>query len=281
MAGKDKIEKYVIDPVDGMRAEVVGEWVCKEKHKRLVYYVDASREARKKYIHRAGATLIDLYCGPGRIQNRDTKKFHDGGVVAACRKAREEGVPFTEVHIGDIDPENIEPCISRLKKMGENVFHYVGPAEQTVEKVVKKLNLYGLHLAYLDPYNLQALPFTIIEHLASLKRMDMLMHVSAQDLQRNMEKFIKAETSPLDIFAPGWRDVVKNPSLPNHAMRADVLEHWIELVRQLDMKPSENFTLITGSKNQRLYWLAFASRNPLPDKIWNDIRNLNKQGELL
>ena len=280
MTSKDKKEKYVVDPTDGMRAEVVGKWVSNEKHKRLVYYVDATREARKKYIHRAGATFIDLYCGPGRIKNRDTKEFLDGGVVAACRKAREVGVPFNEVHIGDVDKENVEPCLARLKELGENVITYVGPAEQTVGEVIKKLNPHGLHLAYLDPYNLQTMPFTIVETLSGFKRMDMLMHVSAQDLQRNMEKFIKSEVSPLDAFAPGWREEVKNPSLPNHAMRADVLEYWIELVRKLGMKPSKNFVLISGSNNQRLYWLAFACRDAFPDKIWNDVSDLNKQGSL-
>jgi len=277
----DKSEKYVVDPSDGLLAEVVGEWVVNEKHKRLVYYVAASSAARKNYINRAGATFIDLYCGPGRVMIRDINQFHDGGVIAACRKAREVGVPFNEVHIGDVNPELLEICAKRLREVGENVITHCGPAEETVLEVAADLDRYGLHLAYLDPYNLETLPYSIIKSLSALKRMDMLMHVSAQDLQRNLEKFVKSQSSPLDSFAPGWRDVVKNPSLPNHAMRADVLEHWILLVRQLDMKPSENFTLITGSKNQRLYWLAFASRNPLPDKIWNDVRNLNKQGELL
>ncbi|MFC1673784.1 three-Cys-motif partner protein TcmP [Pseudomonadota bacterium] len=277
----DKPEKYIIDPSDGMRAEVVGEWVVNEKHKRITYYVNATRWARKQYIDQAGATFIDLFCGPGRVNTRGTHIFEDGGVVAACRNARDSGVPFNEVHIGDIDTENVDTCASRLKEMGENVIPHYGAAEQTVGDVVEKLDPFGLHLAYLDPYNLQALPFAIIKKLSNFKRMDMLMHVSAQDLQRNLEKFIKSQTSPLDSFAPGWRDVIKNPSLPNRAMRADVLEHWIELVRQLGMNPSKKFALITGSKNQRLYWLAFASKNPFPDKIWNEISNLNKQGTLL
>ena len=142
------------------------------------------------------------------------------------------------------------------------------------------LDAYGLHLAYLDPYNLETLPYSVIDSLSALKRMDLLIHVSTQDLQRNLARYVAADTSPLDSFAPGWRDEIKNASMPNDAMRADIVQHWLELIRQLDMVPSEAFALVTGSKGQRLYWLMFASRHKLPDKLWNSVRNLEKQGEL-
>jgi len=277
----DKSEKYRVDPSDGMLAEVVGKWVVNEKHPRLVKYVDASRAARKKYVGPSKTPFIDLFCGPGRVVIRGTDQFHDGGVVAACRQARESGVPYSVVHIGDANPEFVEICAMRLRNLGENVVTHCGPAVETAIKVSSVLDPYGLHLAYLDPYNLEALPFTIIQSLSTLKRMDMLIHVSAQDLQRNLARYVAAEISPLDCFSPGWREVVKNSSLPNDAMRADVLQHWLGLVRQLDMMPSEAFELVTGSKGQRLYWLMFASRHKLPDKLWNSVRNINKQGELL
>jgi len=164
--------------------------------------------------------------------------------------------------------------------MGENVITHCGAAGVTVLDVVEKLDPYGLHLAYLDPYNLETLPYSVIHSLSALKRMDMLIHVSTQDLQRNLARYVAAEASPLDSFAPGWRGAIKNISMPNDAMRADIVQHWLELIRQLDMVPSEAFALVTGSKGQRLYWLMFVSRHPLPDKLWNSVRNLNKQGEL-
>ena len=272
--------EYVPDPSDGLLAEVVGEWVVNEKHPRLVRYVDASWGARKQFYRPGKSTFIDLFCGPGRVTIRGTNEFYDGGVVAACRQARESGAPYSVVHIGDVNSEYVEICATRLRAMGENVITHCGAAGVTVLDVVEKLDPYGLHLAYLDPYNLETLPYSVIHSLSALKRMDMLIHVSTQDLQRNLARYVAAEASPLDSFAPGWRGAIKNISMPNDAMRADIVQHWLELIRQLDMVPSEAFALVTGSKGQRLYWLMFVSRHPLPDKLWNSVRNLNKQGEL-
>jgi hypothetical protein len=48
---------------------------------------------------------------------------------------------------------------------------------------------YGLHFALLDPHNLGALSFSIIEQLAKLKHVDILVHVSVSDLQRNVDLY--------------------------------------------------------------------------------------------
>jgi len=276
----DKIEKYLIDPSDEMLAEVVGEWVVKEKHPRLVKYIGASSAARKGFSDPGRASFVDLFCGPDRVTIKGSNKFYDGGIVAACRQARGSGAPFNVVHIGDKNSDLVDICTQRLRNLGENVIPHYGPAEKTVVEVASALDCYGLHLAYLDPYNLETLPYSVIELLSGLKRMDMLVHVSTQDLQRNLGRYITAETSPLDSFAPNWREAVTNMSMPNDAMRAEIIQHWLGLLRRLDMTPSEAFALVTGSKGQRLYWLMFVSRHPLPDKLWNSVRNLNKQGEL-
>jgi hypothetical protein len=52
---------------------------------------------------------------------------------------------------------------------------------------VSAINPRGLHLAFLDPFNLAQLPFSIIEKMLKVQRMDMIIHVSLQDLQRNLE----------------------------------------------------------------------------------------------
>jgi len=276
---KPKKERYSTDPQDGLLAEVVGDWVVNEKHERLVRYVDASRFARRMYIEKSEATFIDLFCGPGRVNIRNSCLFYDGGVVAACRMAREKGVPYNSVHIGDIDHEVVDTCAKRLRELGETVTTYYGSAENTVNNVVDRLNSVGLHLAYLDPYNLDSLPFVILNRLSNLKRMDMLIHVSVQDLQRNLPMFLESNTSTLDRFAPDWRNSIKDSSQPNLKMRAAIMEHWLELVRNLGMSPSKASELVTGPKGQRLYWLMFASRNEFPEKLWNQVRSITKQGE--
>ena len=256
--------EYVDDPDDGLPVEVVGAW-AEEKHARLVAYVHASSAARKKFA-RSETAYIDLFCGPGRSKIRHKNRLIDGGAVAACRRAHERGAPFSVAHIGDADPAMVDACARRLKALGENVVKHQGPAENTVDDVLTRLNVNGLHLAYLDPYNLAALPFTIIERLACIRRMDMIIHVSVQDLQRNLKRYFAVEPSPLDEFAPAWRTKVHANSQPNAKMRAVFLEHWVDLVRGLDMAPSRG-ELIQAPSGQRLYWLMFASRNPTHGRV--------------
>lgn len=45
---------------------------------------------------------------------------------------------------------------------------------------------YGLHFAFIYLYNLEVLDFRIISTLSTLKKIDLLIHLSAMDLQRNL-----------------------------------------------------------------------------------------------
>jgi three-Cys-motif partner protein len=78
----------------------------------------------------------------------------------------------------------------------------VGKAEETAARIVSKLNPYGLHFAFLDPYNLQDMPFSVIEAFSRLRRVDMLIHVGAQDLQRNLHNYTRPGDDRLEAFAP-------------------------------------------------------------------------------
>jgi three-Cys-motif partner protein len=85
---------------------------------------------------------------------------------------------------------------------------YQKPAEQAIDDVVAAINPYGLHFAVLDPYGLD-LPFSVIEKLAALKRVDLMILLSTGDLQRNFRKdYVDPRHSMLDRFAPNWRQHV-------------------------------------------------------------------------
>ena len=137
---------------------------------------------------------------------------------------------------------------------------------------------YGLHLAFLDPFNLAQLPFSIIERMLRVQRMDMVIHVSLQDLQRNLDEYSRVGGT-LDKFAPGWRNAV-DVRQSMAALRAALIDFWLKAIRALGTHPATGIPLIVGEKNQRLYWLVFLSSNPLGQKLWNDVQNLSGQGSL-
>jgi three-Cys-motif partner protein len=244
----------------------------------LEKYVTISRYARRQYTGEggAGATFIDLYCGPGRARIDGTNDVIDGSPLVVWRKSQEGGFPFTQIHIADANTELVEAARIRLEKAGAPVLAEALPAVEAVDRIIAKLDPYGLHFAFLDPYNLAAIPFEIIWKLASLKRMDILVHVSAYDLQRNLRQTHMQPGGTLDSFAPGWREHVGDIR-DQHRVRGMVLEHWRELLRKQGMDTAETHELVTGSKNQRLYWLAFAARHPRALEFWEKIRDLGPQ----
>jgi three-Cys-motif partner protein len=135
-----------------------------------------------------------------------------------------------------------------------------------------------LHLAFLDPFNLSGLSFALIKTFAALKRIDLLMHVSVQDIQRNADWYTAEDCAIFDTFAPGWREEVDlNQNLT--AIRIAVLNYWQKLLRHMGFLDSR-WELIRGSRSQRLYWLALASREKIANYFWDEVRNTSGQGEL-
>lgn len=269
----------LIEGDDGMPAEEVGSW-AKEKHDYLCRYIDISRATRAKYIgdRKGGATFIDLFCGPGRCQVRETGDWIDGGVVAAWKKSYEGGAPFTQIYIADLDAQRRRAAAERLRQLNAPVIEIDGAAAQAVKEVVTRVNPYGLNFAFLDPFDLANLSFDIIVALAGLKRIDMLIHVSQMDLQRNAVSYAIADESAFDSFAPGWRDkVALNQS--SQELQRQILEYWRGKVADLGVWPSTEMRLIKGGKNQPLYWLLLAAKHELAHKFWATASNVEGQGK--
>lgn len=268
----------LIDGDDGLPAEEVGVW-AKEKHDYLCRYIDISRSTRAKYLGpgKAGATYIDLFCGPGRCKVRDTNEWIDGGVVAAWKKSQEGSAPFSQVFIGDLDAQRRQSAATRLRNLGAPVVEVDGVAVDAAKAVIGKLNAYGLNFAFLDPFDLAALNFDIIVALSTLKRIDMLVHISQMDLQRNVVTYATTDNSPFDTFAPGWREKVPIAQ-GQQELRKQIFQFWRDKVAGLGVWPSTDMRLLTGSNNQPLYWLLMAAKHSLPHKFWATASNVEGQG---
>jgi three-Cys-motif partner protein len=270
----------LIEGDDGMPAEEVGSW-AKEKHDYLCRYIDISRATRAKYIgdRKGGTTFIDLFCGPGRCQVRETGEWIDGGVVAAWKKSCEGRAPFTQIYIADLDAQRRRAAAERLRRLNAPVIEIDGAAAQAVKEIVTQPNTtHALNLAFLDPFDLANLSFDIIVALASLKRIDMLIHVSQMDLQRNAVSYAIADESAFDSFAPGWRDKVARGQ-SQQALRQQVLQYWRGKVADLGVWPSTEMRLLKGGKNQPLYWLLLAAKHELAHKFWATASNVEGQGK--
>lgn len=262
---------------DGLPASEVGAWT-EEKHERLRKYIDASHGARRHFKSR---TYIDLFCGPGRSWVRETNIFIDGSPLVALDSAAKHGDQFTEILISDAKSDYLNAAQQRLCARGAHVRAFLSDANTAVDQVVAALDRRGLHFAFLDPYNLGSLPFSVIQKLASVERMDLLIHVSAMDLKRDLHNYIRPDgPKDLDIFAPGWRDSV-NTNLRRDIVRQQIFEYWRSLVKQLGTSSNDCIEVVENSKSSDLYWLVFVGKHELAHKLWQAVANVSPQGRLI
>jgi three-Cys-motif partner protein len=262
---------------DGLPADTVGHW-AKEKHSYLLRYLEISRGARRKYVgqDKAGATYSDLFCATGKSRIKGTGEWIDGSAVAAWKNSVASGAAFTAIYISDINKESLSACVTRLKKLGAPVHPIHASATVAAREMVSLVNKAGLHLAFIDPYNLESLDFRMISTLAELKRIDLLIHYSAMDFQRNLDVNLIAEESAFDVLAPGWRAHV-DVTGSQQKTRENIYEYWQEKVASLGFYTSTQQKLITGKKNQPLYRLLLAARHELANKFW--CAAVNPQGQ--
>lgn len=99
--------------------------------------------------------------------------------------AQTSHAPFNAVYISDKESRLLESSRLRLASVGAPVSAIPGPASEALPEIIKKLDHSGLHLAFLDPYNLANLSFDLIEGLSKV-RADILLHLSIADLRRNV-----------------------------------------------------------------------------------------------
>lgn len=262
---------------DGLPVEEVGRWAT-DKHVSLCRYIDISRAVRAKWLgpDKGGATYIDLFCGPGRSRIRRTGEFVDGSCVAAWKESVRTNTPFSQVFIADADDQRRAYAAHRLKELGAPVTEVNGDAVAAVRGLIGRLSTQSLHFAFLDPYNLAAFDFSVIQQLSRFRYIDMLMHISKMDLQRNLGINIRLQQSAFDKFAPGWRDAV-DLSQNHAAIRRAVFDYWKMKISALGIYPSVNMELITGEQGQHLYWLTLAARNDLAHRFWKIASNKQVQ----
>jgi three-Cys-motif partner protein len=250
---------------NGLWVENVGPW-AKEKLEIVTDYVQIASATRRKF---SNCGFIDVFCVPGRSRIRDTSELIDGSPVAAFKKSLNSS-PFSSFHISDSDAELSASAATRLRELGCSVRVSEGPASAALPHIVSQLNSSGLHLALLDPHNLGTLSFDLFEALAKLQRVDVIVHVSLSDLQRNADRYTSSAHAQFDRFAPGWRDAVAM-DVNQTSLRAAILEYWTDKLVALGLPRAKHCELIKGKNNQRLYWLMFLARHPLPHSFWEKI----------
>ena len=266
---------------DGYPIAEVGPW-ARDKLTILEQYIKISRHARAKYTRRTEATYVDRFCGPGLSRIRGTDEYLPGSPVVAFDAAQESGVPFNRLFISDSDANNVDAARGRLEDKGAIVTAVAKAAEVAIDDVARQLNPHGLHFALLDPFNLFDLPFVIIEKLlTSFKHIDLMVLLSTGDLQRNFRKdYLSSSNATLDRFAPRWRENVRTDDADDETVRQRIVDYWFSLLTAQNVPPSTKMHRAKNSMNVTMYWLVFASRADIANKVWAAAQNYIRQPTL-
>jgi three-Cys-motif partner protein len=173
--------------------------------------------------------------------------------------------------VGDIEQERALACEERLRAIGAPAQAFVGPAEKTIEAMVSRVSRKrALCMAYIDPYNLEYLSFSIFQELATL-RVDLAINFSTMDLQRNAELEFDPQRARFDNAAPGWRKDENVLAASKSNVGLAFFHYWMGLVKGLGFDHSHEMPLVHNDQGHPIYRMVFFARHQLPRRIWTDI----------
>lgn len=265
MAKKPKYE----NGDDNLPIEEVGPW-AKKKLKILSDYIIVSGAARRKF--KGGASsYIDVFCGPGRAKIRTSGEVIDGSPVVAAKSSTSSLAPFSSIHISDANYELVEAAAYRVRPYIHNVVAHPGPATSAISRISEKIDPNGLHLAFVDPYNIGNLSFKIFEEFSRFKSIDILVHVSVSDLRRNADRYSNEDAKQFDSFAPNWREHIDEQKHNARSLRTEILKYWAAKVEGLGLPRAHYHESVKAPGGQELYWLVLLSGHPLAHKLFQKI----------
>jgi three-Cys-motif partner protein len=292
---------YLLPVSDGLPARNSGEWV-KEKLFYVKRYIDVFEVAMRGKSWRR-RIFIDLFAGPGKCVIRDTNEHLLGSPLIALQTQ----YPFTDYYFSDLDRGNIDALRQRTANCSVpkgNVHFLLGDANRKVMDVITEIRRFDkqyidgvlpcLNLAFLDPEGLE-LEWETIAQLATMNRMDLIIHYSQNGLTRNLDKcYVTEKETIVDKFFGDrkWRNVYKvalskRESIGIHRALIDFYKSKLSDLGYVVINDSDEIArepLIRNTqKNAPLYRLIFASKHPLGNKIWNEVtkKDLHGQSKLL
>ena len=111
----------------------------------------------------------------------------------------------------------------------------------------------------------------LLEKLVTFRNIDIVVHFSVMDLQREIELDFLRDASRFEACAPGWKRHVDVSSLTKQGARSAFVKYWLSLVESLGFRCFKEMPLMTNSKNGPLYRMMFLMRYQLAEKLWNEI----------
>lgn len=281
----------IIRGIDGGIVQCVNEW-SKRKHYYLLYYLETSRKARKKYADRGNAVYIDLYSGPGRARIKSTKEEIEGGCVQVLSTEH----PFNTTILNDLLEDNVNALKNRVP---EHVTVYNKNANSFVKDLVPELNrdYYKYHFAYVDPFAPGQLHFDTIKSLAQLQHVDIMINFPIGAIRRNYDRWMDVkkdeESTILDRFmgTTEWRERVRSSS--GSIFTNTMLDIYSEQLLSIGFPPEglnladeegdtyhgTSHAIVKNSLGVPQYFLVLATKHREAARLWRETLKYDPSGQ--
>ena len=283
-------EKYLLPLDDGLPMRPSQSY-AKDKLYALEAYLKIAQTAMKNQPWLAN-NYIDLQAGPGK-NLIDGQVYLGSPLIALDIKPEFTHFWFNELQ--DFEHTTLEKRTQKsalyskisLTKMDVNdavdiVFSSIYEADMNAKSKRKPPTF---NIAFLDPEGLE-IKWSTVSKLANLDKMDLIINFSTSGINRNLH-----QPESIDTYFGNqqWREL---GSTGDHIQRRRQL---INLYRQQlksmgyailnDDEIGHHDISMKNSKNAEVYSLIFASKNPLGEKLWwqvkKEIERLRHRGNLL
>lgn len=288
------MEAYLHPQDDGLPMRKSGAWVV-EKLDYLKRYIDFFETSMRGKPWRR-RHYIDLFAGPGKccVSN---KVVHLGSPLLALVTPH----PFTNYFFVDNNDQNIEVLRQRCSAYPDfhsirfycedanSVVHDIVECIQAVDKQYMEGRWSSLNLAFLDPDGLE-LKWKTVASLATLYRMDLIIHYSQMGLNRYMPTAFSEERQTIvDDFFGGteWRSIYERyQQRQARFIHRELINHYKEKLQDLgykdvriDYETGHKPLIRNARRNAPLYRLLFASKHRRGHDFWQKVTQRSAHGQ--
>lgn len=243
------------------------------------YSTILSRKKNPSFFH----VYIDAFAGPGIHQSKQSGEF----VLGSPLNALYVNPPFREIHLIDLNGDKSDQ-LQKLTINDPRVTVHCGDCNKIlISNVFPKVKYedYRRGLCLLDPYGLH-LNWNVIEQAGKMKTIDLFLNFPVMDMNRNA-LWKNPEKTPVGIDRmtafwgdESWRTAAYKiiPTLFGEWEEKTTNEDIVKAFRKR-LKSVAGFRYVVdplpmrNSKGAVIYYLFFASQQPIADKIIKDIFN--------
>jgi three-Cys-motif partner protein len=261
---------------DGLNVRCVGGW-AKDKYYYIGRYLDMfTISMRQKWQ----LYYIDLFSGCGKCRVRETGEEIDGSGLIALNLR----FPFNKYFFIDLDNMSLQSLQDRVRghPLFDRISFKMGDCNELVMQLLPNLPNKGtLYLVLIDPTGLQ-ISFDTIRKLTSRRRADLVITFpEGMAIKRNIDKFFAKEDSLLDDFMGDrkWRDLYNPASKLDKHFLVNLYKDNLRNIDYQEVKTGFDILIRSTKRRLPLYFIIFASKNPLGYRFWSSVSEIDPTGQ--